>query len=300
MSLLSGNGPNPEDDDLSKKLQQEDEQKLPLARNDLYDKIRAMGPDDVKGLVVHVSPEAVDAMKRTIMSMLGNLPPEYFQVTFATHRDNFKRLLFSAMMAGFSFRNVEYRLGLKRSLEAHISPSGESSVTDGGSLVPFESLEVGTEADGVVHSVKLDQVQGKVLVDSSSGQKEIDAAQYIASLQNQLEELRRQSKAVSKRSPGTNQLLEYLSQVEPDRLANLRTDASLEVLDAMEQSINNLLGNISSKFVDVRTTTTRDYMAHMLFWSMLTGYHLRTLETRKELDEMFLISPGLSDDASSD
>mmetsp|Transcript_3791 Transcript_3791/g.6664 ORF Transcript_3791/g.6664 Transcript_3791/m.6664 type:complete len:392 (-) Transcript_3791:367-1542(-) len=251
-----------------------------VGRNDFFEKIKLYGPDDMKDLLAQVTPEAMDAMKRTILTMLGNLPPEYFQITLVTHRDNLKRLLFSAMMAGFSFRNVEYRVNLLRSLEVD-----HEDVSPGNGKIIIHPDELGSSEE-IIHSVKLEGIQGIVRLQTSYGEKELEALAYIESLQDTVSHLKADRKRWKPRAEA-NALLDYLQNIDPSKLGGLKDSMSPEVVDAMEQTLVNLLGDLNIRHVEIKATTTRDYLAHLLFWAMMVGYHLRTLENKRELQARF-------------
>ena len=55
--------------------------------------------------------------------MLGNLPPEHFDVTISTSREQLGRLLASAMMSGYFLRNAEQRMNLETAFDGVDSSS---------------------------------------------------------------------------------------------------------------------------------------------------------------------------------
>jgi len=60
--------------------------------------------------------------------MLGILPPQDFNVTITTSRDNLGRLLASAMIKGYFLRNAEQRMAFDKSLQ--LPSSANSTSTD--------------------------------------------------------------------------------------------------------------------------------------------------------------------------
>ncbi|MBD2580172.1 DUF760 domain-containing protein [Oscillatoria sp. FACHB-1406] len=63
------------------------------------------------------NPEALHVMERNIISMLGGLPSEHFEVTISTSRENLGRLLASAMMSGYFLNNAQQRMELEKSFQ---------------------------------------------------------------------------------------------------------------------------------------------------------------------------------------
>lgn len=64
-------------------------------------------------------------MERTIVSMLGNLPSEDFNVLITTNRDHLGRLLAAATMNGYFLRNAEQMMAFEKSLQATDLHSGD-------------------------------------------------------------------------------------------------------------------------------------------------------------------------------
>lgn len=90
--------------------------------NLLWQYVQSMSPETVAQLSKPTSSEVFQVMERNIVGLLGNLPPEHFGVTITTSRENFGRLLASAMMSGYFLRNAEQRMTFEKSLlgtEAH-------------------------------------------------------------------------------------------------------------------------------------------------------------------------------------
>ncbi len=65
-------------------------------------------------------------MERTIVGMLGNLPPEHFGVTITMSRENIGQLLASAMINGYFLRNAEQRMAFEKSLQLAEANSTDS------------------------------------------------------------------------------------------------------------------------------------------------------------------------------
>lgn len=85
--------------------------------NVLWQYVQSMSPDTIAQLSQPSSPEVLQAMERTIITMLGGLPSEHFNVTITTSRDNLGKLLAAAMMNGYFLRNAENRLVFEKALQ---------------------------------------------------------------------------------------------------------------------------------------------------------------------------------------
>lgn len=86
--------------------------------NSLVQYIKSLSPETVNQLSKPNSPEVLEAVERTIISMLGSLPSENFNVMITTNRENLGRLLASAMLNGYLLRNVEQRMAFENSLRS--------------------------------------------------------------------------------------------------------------------------------------------------------------------------------------
>lgn len=81
-----------------------------------------------------------------------------------------------------------------------------------------------------------------------------------------------------------NLLLEYLQQQQPEILEQIAQSATPEVQQVVAQNVHGLLGMLPSDDFDVQVTTSRESIANLLASAMMTGYFLRQMEQRMELD----------------
>lgn len=95
--------------------------------NLLWQYVQSMSPEDVAQLSKPSSNEVFQVMERTIMGMLGNLPPEHFNVTITTSRENLGRLLASAMINGYFLHNVEQRMAFEKVLQVALDANSTDS-----------------------------------------------------------------------------------------------------------------------------------------------------------------------------
>lgn len=83
----------------------------------------------------------------------------------------------------------------------------------------------------------------------------------------------------------TNPLLKYLQHQPPEVLARVAKSASPEIKQIISQNVKGLVGLLPSDHFDVHITTNRENLAGLLASAMMTGYFLRQMEQRMQLDE---------------
>lgn len=84
----------------------------------LWQYVQDLSPESVTQLSKPASGEVFQIMERNIIGLLGSLPPEHFNVSITTTRENLGRLLASAMISGYFLRNAEQRMLFEKSLQA--------------------------------------------------------------------------------------------------------------------------------------------------------------------------------------
>lgn len=94
--------------------------------NQLLHYVQSLSPDTIAQLSKPQSTEVFQVMERNLMSLLGSLPADNFNIHINTNRESLGRLLASAMMSGYFLRNAEQRLEFEKSLH---SPQSNSSET---------------------------------------------------------------------------------------------------------------------------------------------------------------------------
>src|SRR4028119_1202413 len=96
-----------------------------------------------------------------------------------------------------------------------------------------------------------------------------------------------------------NQLLNYLQHQSPDVLSRVAKSASPEIQQIISQNVQGLVGMLPSESFNVQITTDRENLAGMLASAMMTGYFLRQMEQRMELEEKFTGSLSLHREPAS-
>ncbi|MEA5468139.1 MULTISPECIES: DUF760 domain-containing protein [unclassified Spirulina] len=82
----------------------------------------------------------------------------------------------------------------------------------------------------------------------------------------------------------SNILLQYLKQQKPEILEQIAQSATPEIKQIISQNVQGLVGMLPSEDFNVQIVTDRDNMANILASAMMTGYFLRRMEQRMELD----------------
>ncbi len=91
-----------------------------------------------------------------------------------------------------------------------------------------------------------------------------------------------------------NALIQYLQEQSPDVLQRVAKSASNDIQDIIRHNVQGLLGMLPGEQFDVKVTSSRDHFANLLASAMMTGYFLRQMEQRKELEESFLADQAMS------
>ncbi len=97
-------------------------------------------------------------------------------------------------------------------------------------------------------------------------------------------------------SDGTegNALIEYLQEQSPEVLQRVAKSASTDIQDIIKHNVQGLLGMLPGEHFEVKVTSSRDQFGNLLASAMMTGYFLRQMEQRKELEESLLTDKEMS------
>ena len=96
-----------------------------------------------------------------------------------------------------------------------------------------------------------------------------------------------------------NSLIQYLQEQSPDVLQRVARSASGDIQDIIRHNVQGLLGMLPGEQFDVKIQTSRDNLAGLLASAMMTGYFLRQMEQRMELEGV-LLATGQGDALQSD
>lgn len=272
--------------------------------------LKRIEPLDTSDISKGVSDSAKDSMKQTISTMLGLLPSDQFSVSVRVSKVPLHRLLVSSIITGYTLWNAEYRMSLMRNFELPLDSSEKRDsleVSEGPGLA-VDELECEGGKACVVGMDTSEQISPQSLKDLSP-----EALSYIqllevelCSAKKELDAQKQDSAQMESNRGNSNNLLEYLRSLESDMVFELSQPSSVEVKEVIHELVQNMLlrffkddatpeamGNTSNgsmKDHQVGTnersetiTTSRDYLAKLLFWCMLLGHHLRGLENRLHL-----------------
>jgi hypothetical protein len=84
-----------------------------------------------------------------------------------------------------------------------------------------------------------------------------------------------------------NPLVNYLQLQSPEIMAKVARSVSSNVKEIISQNVQGLVGMLPSEGFSIQITTERDDLAGLLASAMMTGYFLRQMEQRMELEETF-------------
>lgn len=88
----------------------------------------------------------------------------------------------------------------------------------------------------------------------------------------------------------SNALIQYLQEQSPDVLQRVARSASGEIQDIIRHNVQGLLGMLPSDQFEVKIQTSRENLAGLLASAMMTGYFLRQMEQRMELEGAMIAS----------
>ena len=91
-----------------------------------------------------------------------------------------------------------------------------------------------------------------------------------------------------------NPLIQYLQEQSPDVLQRVAKSASPDIQDIIRHNVQGLLGMLPGEQFEVKVTSSRDNIASLLASAMMTGYFLRQMEQRKELEESLFADEDMS------
>jgi hypothetical protein len=88
---------------------------LNASDNPLLAYLQNQPPDALAKVAQSVSPEVRQIVAQNIQNLVGMLPPQHFNISISTDRENLAGLLGSAMMTGYFLKQMETRMLLDQS-----------------------------------------------------------------------------------------------------------------------------------------------------------------------------------------
>ncbi|KAK9270188.1 hypothetical protein L1049_025764 [Liquidambar formosana] len=80
-------------------------------------------------------------------------------------------------------------------------------------------------------------------------------------------------------------LLEYVKNVQPEFMELFVKRAPQQVVDAMRQTVTNMIGTLPPQFFAVTVTTVAENIAQLMYSVMMTGYMFKNAQYRLELQQ---------------
>ena len=91
-----------------------------------------------------------------------------------------------------------------------------------------------------------------------------------------------------------NDLIQYLQKQSPEVLQRVAKSASEDIQEIIRHNVQGLLGMLPSDQFDVKVTCSKENIANLLSSAMMTGYFLRQMEQRKELEQTLINDENMS------
>ncbi|KAM5565281.1 hypothetical protein ABKV19_019352 [Rosa sericea] len=80
-------------------------------------------------------------------------------------------------------------------------------------------------------------------------------------------------------------LLEYVKNVQPEFMELFVKRAPQQVVDAMRQTVTNMIGTLPPQFFTVTVSTVAENLAQLMYSIMMTGYMFQNAQYRLELQQ---------------
>ncbi|KAF6172427.1 hypothetical protein GIB67_006940 [Kingdonia uniflora] len=80
-------------------------------------------------------------------------------------------------------------------------------------------------------------------------------------------------------------LLEYVKTVQPEFMELFVKKAPQQVVEAMRQTVTNMIGTLPPQFFAVTVTTVAENLAQLMYSVLMTGYMFRNAQYRLELQQ---------------
>jgi uncharacterized protein YjbJ (UPF0337 family) len=302
-----------------------------LANNDYLNVVSKLSPSDlISKFTSTADPRVQDAVRSTILGLIGTLPRVAFETTTITTGDRLASLMFQLQMTGYMFKNAEYRLSLSQSLGIdetmgkylldQVEGSLVESIGDEGDDDEGKTTGADTKIKGKIkvrYEKKSDSDAAKKIEESDSEDQdgepssddlpssspamevEVDAAAYMAELRNEVSKLRDDLTSTRQTNDETvrKDLLLYIRTLPQQELNTLTNSMTDDVLGAMKGLVNVVIGGIGEGQIDKNTVTEQsgEAMAQLCMWQLVVGYNLRELEVREEMKNA-LASGNVEDD----
>jgi len=315
-SSSSSNSPSSSSSSLARR-----ESSQPNEPNPYLKVVSRLTPSDlISRFTATASPRVQDAVRTTILGLIGGLPQMAFETRTIATGERLASLMFQLQMTGYMFKNAEYRLSLSQSLAG--GGSGGRNLLSAGKDDGGKEWREGKLVNGKIKVRYGGNNDGNADRDSASDganssnatspasssglEIEVDAEAYMSELRNEVSNLREElaSTKQAKEEEIRKDLLLYIRTLPARELKELTGTMSPEVLDAMKGLVTAVLAGIgngdeerggkgaspmglegmSPNTIGPKTVTEQsgEALAQLCMWQLVVGYNLRELEVREE------------------
>lgn len=248
------------------------------------------------------SPRVQNAVRSTILGLIGSLPKMAFDTTTITTGQRLASLMFQLQMTGYLFKNAEYRLSLAQSL----GTLSESPAVGSGSQLTLPGVDEHDDDDDDHVDPLKGKIRGKLKIryDVESQEAntdetkdaplelEVDAAAYMSELRTEVSQLREELtlRRKEKEEAIRKDLLLFIRTLPEQQLRELTGTVSQDVLLAMKGLVNVVMAGIGEGEIAADTITEQsgEAMAQLCMWQLVVGYNLRELEVREGMKNSIL------------
>lgn len=227
--------------------------------NELFEFVKQIPPPELVKKFTESAPQVVQsAIRETLITMLGSLPPMAFSTSVSTMSSNLVQLFHSSLVTGYMFRNATYRLELTRSIDwsgIRALPSSEDLPEIKGGVAVFK------QGDGSTMEVPVEDYIDEL-------------RQTVQNLQGELQRERK----------GGNELLSFIGTMEKESIEALTQNAGEEVIDAMKKVCDAVTKSqgINPNNESLIEAAAPD-LGQLLFYLMVSGFFLREAEVHLDL-----------------
>jgi len=274
--------------------------------NPYVDVVSRLSPNDMIGKFMSTAdPRVQDAVRTTILGLIGQLPSMAFETSVASTGERLASLMFQLQMTGYMFKNAEYRITLSESL------GGGNTALDG--LPPSLAGARGALSDVAYEALgggKPVKVNGRIKVsyggNASEGgdgasapalEVEVDADSYLKELRGEVERLRSDllAKKEVREEALRRDLLNYVRSLPAQEMKGLTSTVTPDVLGAMKELVDTVITGIDKLGPETIVEQSSDAISQLCMWQLVMGYNLRELEIRDEYNNA-LSGPSTDED----
>eukprot|EP00985_Skeletonema_marinoi_P020346 scaffold12075_cov131-Skeletonema_marinoi.AAC.2 len=274
-------------------------------QNPYLNVVSRLSPSDlIARFTATASPRVQDAVRTTILGLIGGLPTMAFETKTVATGERLASLMFQLQMTGYMFANAEYRASLSQSLGSSntLMLNGESSQDgkawlDGKRIDGKIKVRYGASA-GANSESSIDDESESPSPSTFGMEVEVDAEAYMAELRGEVSRLREELDATkqAKEEEIRKDLLAYIRTLPKQELSQLTGTMSPEVLEAMKGLVTAVLAGIGGNELEelaglddgskigpnTVTEQSGEALAQLCMWQLVVGFNLRELEVREE------------------